>query len=453
MEGIPSNVIELAKKQSELKGDDWRSKLEYGETRNKGQYLLKNGRNVELILSNIFTDSLAFDSFTKTEVIKTDLPWRKRMYPHKKYEPWLGSDDNRLQHWFETTWNINTTGIIQNAFIETTRRNSFHPIKDYLESQQWDGIHRIDRLFIDYLGAEDSPYMRSVTRKWLTAAVTRVYKPGCKFDYMPVIVGPQGAGKSTIIAKIAGEWFSDSLRNFDSKEAGEHLQSAWIFEIGELAAMKRNEVEEIKAFISKTDDAYRMAYERTVSTFPRQCVFIGTTNTKDFLRDQTGNRRFWPIEVDPSKRKFTPFVDLTTEIIGQIWAEAMRYYKQGETLHLDPDLEEVARQSQQDHMVQDPRIGMIQQYLETPLPSNWDDMQIWERKRYLQNPTGDLQRERVCAAEIWAECLDRNYKDMGVWDSREIYDIVRNIGGWKERKPNRTTFKHYGKQTTFVRTV
>ncbi|MEV3721514.1 virulence-associated E family protein, partial [Paenibacillus larvae] len=165
--------------------------------------------------------------------------------------------------------------------------NKFHPIIEYLEAQDWDGTKRIDRLFIDYLGADDTSYTREVTRKMLVAAVKRLYEPGCKFDYMLVLVGAQGAGKSTIIQKLAMRWFSDSLKTFDTKEAGEHLQSAWIFEFGELAGMTKAEVDEIKQFITKRSDKYRVAYDRVITDFPRKCVFFGSTNNWDFLKDPT----------------------------------------------------------------------------------------------------------------------------------------------------------------------
>ncbi|MGE7604941.1 VapE domain-containing protein [Peribacillus sp. NPDC097675] len=423
------------------------------ERNKKGDKILPNSRNAETILTNSpFKGILAFDAFKNIEAIKGDLPWRKRERPFQPYEAWLGSDDKRLLHYFGKEYDFRSANIIQNAYIEVTRQNSFHPVKEYLESQVWDKSSRVETFFIDYLGANNTPYIRAVTRKWLVAAVARIYEPGCKFDYMPVLVGPQGVGKSSTIAKLAREWFSDSLKNFESKEAGEHLQNSWIFEFGELAGMKKAEVEEIKAFISKREDTYRVAYDRVVSEFPRKCVFIGTTNTHDFLRDQTGNRRFWPVTVDTKKRKYNPITDLTDDIVGQIWAEAMELYKQGEKLYLEPAMEEEARKVQEGHMEQDPRTGAIEEYLEKPLPANWDTMQIWERQNYLTHkPTGTIKRERVCPAEVWTECMGNDYRNMKTHEARAIADIIRKLDGWEERKPSRTTFKHYGKQTTFIR--
>lgn len=427
------------------------NKIQGLDINHKTGRVLATSKNLETILSNPpFKDILCFDVFKNRECIRGDLPWRKREYPNKPYEQWQPSDDKRLCHWIGKEYEINAQTLIINAFVEITRKNTFHPIKEYLEAQTWDGSARVETFFIDYLGAEDTPYIRAVTKKWLVAAVKRIYEPGCKFDYMPVLVGPQGVGKSSTIATLARDWFSDSLKSFDNKEAGEHLQNSWIFEFGELAAMRKGAVEEIKAFITKQTDSYRMAYDRVVSEFPRKCVFIGTTNTQDFLRDQTGNRRFWPITVDPDKRKYTTSTDLTSHLVGQIWAEAMELYHRGEKLYLDEELESTARKVQEGHMEHDPKTGIIKEYLETLLPHNWDNMHIWERQNYLKKPTGNVNREKVCAVEIWTECLENDHKKMTVWESRQICDILRKLG-WIERKPARTRFKHYGSQTTFVK--
>lgn len=408
-------------------------------------------KNAEIILKNgPFKGILAYDAFGNTEVIKGPLPWRERERPQQEYEPWLGADDKRLLHYFGKMYDFKAAATIQNAFTEVVHSNTFHPIKEYIESFVWDGIDRVDRLFVTYLGAEDTHYTRSVTRKMLVAAVKRLYEPGCKFDYMLVLVGPQGAGKSSILAKLGRKWFSDSLRTFENKEAGEHLQSAWIFELGELSVMKKAELEEVKAFLSKTADRYRVAYDRQVSEFPRKCVFFGTTNNNNFLHDTTGNRRFWPVVVDPKKRELNHWDHLTDEIVGQIWAEALELYRQGEPLELDKEAAAKAERIQDLHLEEDPREGLIQKYLDTPLPENWDSMDLWARRRYLEEPTGNIPRTRVCAAEIWAEALGQDPAKFGVWEARPIYDILRKFPEWKERK-GRMRFKIYGKQTIYYK--
>lgn len=315
--------------------------------------------------------------------------------------------------------------------------NTFHPIKTYLESAKWDGVPRAERLFVVYLGAADTHYVRQVTRKMLLAAVARLYQPGCKFDQMLVLVGPQGAGKSSLLAKLGREWFSDSLRTFENKEAGEHLQSGWIFEIGELSAMKKTEVEEVKAFLSKTEDRYRVAYDRQVTEFPRKCVFFGTTNTRGFLRDMTGNRRFWPVEVDPEQAELSHWDHLTEADVSQIWAEVLSWYSQGESLQLDNEARTEAERQQAAHMESDPREGLIQEWLES------------EELDELDRPTGQ-QRQRVCAAQIWVECLGKKKGDMKPWEAKELCDILRRIPNWAERK-GRVRTPAYGLQTSFER--
>lgn len=316
-----------------VKEKSWTSKLDIDK---KSGAVLCTSRNLELILKNgSFKDVLAYDAFGNSEVIRGGLPWRARERPYLEYEPWLAADDRRMLHYFGKAYKFKSAATIQNAFTEVVHANTFHPIKEYLETQVWDGVPRLDRLFVRYLGAEDSHYVRSVTRAMLVAAVKRIYEPGCKFDEMLVLVGPQGAGKSTLIAKLGRKWFSDSLRSFDNKEAGEHLQGAWIFEIGELAVMKQAGVEEIKTFLSKTEDRYRVAYDRVVSEFPRKCVFFGTTNNYSFLNDPTGNRRFYPVSIDPRLQEVSHFDEFDDELVGLVWAEALRLYREGESLNLD----------------------------------------------------------------------------------------------------------------------
>lgn len=429
---------------------DWMARLERNKKNPK--IIMANARNVELILTNgPLHDVLAYDAFKNAEVVRKDLPWRKRERPNAEYEPWLGADDRRLQHYISKKYNIKAADTVKNALTEVVHMNTFHPVKSYLEDQNWDGVPRLDKLFVDYLGAANTPYVKAVTRKMFVAAIKRIYEPGCKFDNMLVIVGPQGAHKSSILAKMGRQWFSDSLKTFDSKEAGEHLQGAWIIEIGELAAMKKAEVDEIKQFLSKESDRYRVAYDRIVTDFPRKCVFFGTTNNNNFLQDATGNRRFWPIVADPDKRTKNHFEELTDVLVGQIWAEALSLYRCGESLELDSALYADAQQMQEQHMDIDPREGLIIDYLDTLLPDNWNDLDEYDRQEYMRSPTGSVQRTRVCAAEIWVECFGSQLKFLKPWESKVICDIIRRLPDWKERMPEKTRFKNYGPQKTFER--
>lgn len=429
---------EFDDQEDEPEDESWTEQL---ERHHKTGELLPTAGNVELLLTHgPWRGVLAYDAFGNSEVIRKPLPWRNLERPGRLYEPWLGADDKRLQHWFAKVHGINSGKTIQNAFTEVVHMNTFHPIKAYLESTEWDGVPRADRIFVTYLGAADTHFTRQVTRKMLLAAVTRLYRPGCKFDQMLVLVGPQGAGKSSLLAKLGREWFSDSLRTFENKEAGEHLQNGWIFEIGELSAMKRTEVEEVKAFLSKTEDRYRVAYDRQVSEFPRKCVFFGTTNTRDFLRDATGNRRFWPVEVAPERAELSHWDHLTDDVVRQIWAEVLSWFRAGESLELDDEARLEAERQQAAHMESDPREGLIQEWLESPIEDEWED-----------EPTEQL-RDRVCAAQIWTECLGNKKGSMRPWEAKELCDILRRIPGWRERK-GRARVSGYGLQTVFERCI
>jgi len=229
------------------------------------------------------------------------------------------------------------------------------------------------------------------------------------------------------------------------------LQGAWLFEIGELAAMKKFEIEEIKQFLSKTEDRYRVAYDRQVSEFPRKCVFFGTTNNHNFLQDPTGNRRFWPVDINPANKKLNHWEKLTDNVVGLIWAEALSLYRDGETLELDSEAAKEAERMQGLHLEEDPREGLIIKYLETPLPEDWEEKEVWARRQYLEEPNGDIPRTRVCAAEIWSEALGMDPAKFGAWEARPIYDILRKLPDWRERKEGRIRFKIYGRQTAYYK--
>lgn len=243
---------------------------------------------------------------------------------------------------------------------DAARHNQFHPVRDYLDGLNWDGEARIDRWLVTYGGAEDSPYVRAVGSLLLVAAVRRIRQPGVKFDEMPVLEGDQGTNKSSALVALAvnEEWFSDDLPlTADGKRVIEALAGRWIVEAAELKGMRKGEVEHLKAFLSRQIDRARMSYDRLVTEVPRQCVLVGTTNSSQYLRDGTGNRRFWPVRI-----KRFDLEDLRRDR-DQLWAEAVMHEAQGASIRLDSDLWPAAATEQQQRAVEDPYMLALAEFL------------------------------------------------------------------------------------------
>lgn len=390
---------------------------------------------------------IEFNEFEHVAVSRKDLPWRK--IRRRNEQALRDSDDANLRLYIEQTYGISGRDKINDAVTVVAGRHSFHPVKEYLEGCAWDGEPRLDRLLIDYLGADDTAYVRAVTRKTFTAAVARIYEPGCKFDTMLTIKGQQGIGKSSLARRMAGEWFSDSLDSLKGKEAYEQVQGAWILELGELTAMRKTETDAMKQFLSKSEDRYRVAYGRRVENFPRQCIFIGTTNEDQFLRDATGNRRFWVVDT-PGKASRSVF-DLTDEDVRQLWGEAIYYYKAGEPLYLSQELERVARDTQVEYEEEHPKAGLIHEYLDRLLPANWDEMDANDRWNWLQSDeVGTVRRDQVCVMEVWAEVYGGAPVKLDYYGMKEIRDILKRTPGWRYVSKQKR-FKLYGQQRYFER--
>ncbi len=377
--------------------------------------------------------------------------WRKDL------GEWTNNDDARLYVYISQSYKAKfRRQDITDVLTEISGRRSYHPIKTYLDNlPEWDGTSRVEILLIDYLGATDDIYTREVTKKWMLAAVSRIYQPGIKFDYMPVLSGPEGIGKSTLIAKLGRGWFSDSLSFEDmrDKTAAEKVQGSWINEISELKGMRKMEVESVKSFISRTVDIYRPSYGRVVENHPRGCVFIGTSNTDEYLKDTTGNRRFWPVPVTGlTVRK--PW-DLTDDDVAQIWAEVMADYELGEReLILSKDAEKLAEKRQIVALELDERAGIVFEYLAKELPANWESMDLEDRRYYLDGGTVGaderIKRDGVTVMEIWAECFRKAPADKQRRDSDDIVRILTQLGWVRTDKSKRGIYgvqKVYKKST------
>lgn len=397
---------------------------------------------------------IRLDEFAHRLVVIDDLPWRgKDETPY-----WTDTDDACLRNYFATKYLIKGKGIIDDALQEVTQDNKFHPVREYLRGITWDGECRVDTLFIDYIGAEDTEYIRAVTRKWMCGAVARVMDPGVKFDTAIVLYGSQGLGKSLILERLGRKWFNNSLVDIKTKDALEQIQGSWIVELAELAPTYKNDNEIVKAFISRTSDRFRSPYGRRTEEYPRQCVFAGSTNNLMFLKDRTGNRRFWPITGDKD-RKTKHSWELSKDDIDQLWAEAYHYWSEGEPLVLEGELEEEALRIQLSHTEGGELVGLIEEYLDMLLPDNWESLDIIDRRDYIRNygdddHCGSVQRERVCALEIWCEVMEGDRKNLQNAKAREIIDILQSIKGWNpySKGVGKMRFgKMYGVQRAFIR--
>lgn len=429
--------------------EDWKKQLEY----NRQGILVNNLKNLLLILNNDENlKGIVFNQLSDDMEIKGEVPWS---HPSKF---WRDADDAQLISYIDLTYGNFSARNYDIAVSKVTDDRSYHPIKEFLASlPEWDEIPRVDTLLVDFLGAVDNEYVRAVTRKTLVAAIARVMTPGCKFDTMLVLSGPQGKGKSTLIAKLCGDWFNDSLLLSDTKDktAAEKLQGYWILEIGELAGLKKTDIETLRGFLSRQNDIYRAAFGRRATPHPRQCVFIGTTNADTYLRDITGNRRFWPVKVPGGTDRGS--WELSREEVELIWAEALYYYKKGETLHLPKELEPIAVQEQKEAMEQDEREGTIRDYLEMLLPENWESMTLYERRNFINGSefegsrkVGVKKRNRVCNMEIWCECFGKERGNLKRQDANEIAAIMSGIEGWK-RPEGKMRFSIYGVVKGYVR--
>lgn len=422
----------------------------------KGNYL-STAHNILLILENDpnLKGKLALNLFDNREEALGDLPWRKVDPRNRALK---NEDDAGLRVYLERVYQITGKDRISDCVTMIMRKNAYHPIKNTLEKVVWDNNLRLDNLLIDYFGAADTPYTRVVMRKTLLAAIARIYQPGIKFDNVLVLSGKEGIMKSTFIQRLSLGWFTDSIKSLQGKDAMEQMQGTWIVELAELASLKKAEVETVKTFVASQVDRFRVAYGRRTENFPRQCIFIGTTNRFDFLKAADGNRRFWPVIVGVGKARKHVVDDLTEQEVLQILAEAKYYYDAGETLYLDKEDEALARQMQDRHTEKDARSGLIEQYLEMLLPEDWSERDSYTRRSYFKEHCskvetftvpGTIKRTQVCAVEIYCEALGGEQSNLSSYIIRDIHNIIRSLGGWEEG--GRKRVDRYGTQNIYVK--
>ena len=435
--------------------DDWKSKLQFHA---KTGQLENTVYNLNLILNNDPDfQGFAFNEMANRIQVTGSLPWDRP----EGNAFWRDADTCQLKSIIDIRYLPFSSRNHDVAFTKVADDRHFHPVRDYLNSlPAWDGVKRVEDLFIRYLQAEDTEYVRTVTRKTFAAAVARIYVPGIKFDCVPVLDGVQGIGKSSIVKELVGsEYYSEtlSLTDMNDKAGAEKLQGFWVMEIAELAGMKKADIEKVKAFLSTSDDKYRPSYGKTVESHPRQCIIIASVNgERGYLRDITGNRRFWIIKVHQKKQEKTwKFNEYFRQ---QFWAEAKAIWEAGEKLYLEGDILKEAELHQRGAMEQDERVGMIEEYLSATLPEDWADMDIFARKNYLNGTEfgqpanrGTIVRTEVSNAEIWCECFGKNLHDLKPADSYGIAAMMAQIPGW-ERTSTIKRQPIYGRQRLYRKT-
>ena len=415
--------------------------------------------NLNLILNNDPDFAgFAFNDLAGRVQVTSKLPWDRPV--GNKF--WRDADTAQLKSLIDIRYVSFSSRNHDVSFTKIADDRHFHPIRDYLDKlPQWDAIPRVGELFIRYLKADDTPYIRAVTRKTFAAAVARIYHPGTKFDNVLVLDGEQGIGKSTIVRDLAGSnYYSEtlSLADMESKAGAEKLQGVWIAEIGELAGMKKMDIEKVKAFFSTSDDQYRPSYGKTVESHPRQCVIIATVNGEHgYLRDITGNRRYWIVKSNMDRHKM--IWQFTEEYRTQFWAEAKAIWENGEKLYLEGDFLEESEEVQSEAMESDEREGYIRIYLEMLLPENWDTMDLYKRRAFISEKDsgimakGTVKRTLVCNMEIWCECFGKDPAMISKNDSYVITAIMQKIEGWGKYQGTKTGTRYfpiYGKQRTYV---
>ncbi len=372
-------------------------------------------RNVLAILLNDekLAKAVRYDEFGRKLVVSKDLPWR----PASFSSSWRDEDDSCLRNYLSLRYQLNGRFAIDDSLSQITLQNRFHPVRDWLDAigTQWDGVRRVDSLLVDYLGADNTEYVRAVTRYVLMAAVKRIYEPGCKFDEMMVLSGAQGIGKTLILSKLGGEWFSNSFKDVENKDSWQSMTGKWLIEIGELRAKKRSDEDAMKNFLSKTEDIYRPAYGRYVQSFPRQCVFIGTVNDDEFLHDATGGRRYLPIECKGVEHG-AKVAEMSQETIKQIWAEVFLLYKSGLKVRLPETVMAKAEEIREEYTSGNDDVSFIEEYLDRKIPARWQSMPIAERRVWMATSNNidevDLiQRTTTCVLEILHEMFNGEIKN------------------------------------------
>ena len=391
-------------------------------------------QTIENCMRVFYRDPVLKDAVRKNELtgkidIVKDIGWKRGCYPGI-----TDTDIFQIERYLENTYKLTNDRVINKAVSIIASEKSYHPIRDYLESLRWDGQERIRQVLPKYLGVDENAYTEEIMTLLLMAAIKRIYEPGCKYEIMVCLVGGQGAGKSTFFRFLAlrDEWFSDDLKKIDDEMVYRKMAGHWIIEMSEmLGTVTARSIEDIKSFLSRQKETYKVPYEVHPEDRPRQCIFVGTSNNLDFLPlDRTGNRRFAPILVHPERVEKHILEDEAEAraYIRQVWAEAMALYKKTDKheLRLKKETEAHLAEIQKDYMQDDAKEGIIQEWLDS------------------------YEGDYVCSVMIFKEVFSNDREEPKQWELREIGKIMNySVRGW-ERVTNHR-FEKYGTQRSWKR--
>lgn len=403
--------------------------------------------NWDIITSNDPAFTVIYrNEMTLATEISGDLPWRK-LAPGK--ETFTGADTAQLMFHVEREYGFRPAkNLVEDLVRAVAESRTKNPIRDYLDSLVWDGVPRVETCLP---GAEDNGYNRFVARKCLTAAAARMLQPGIKWDHMLVIYGTEGLGKTFWIDKMSRGW-SSPLGRLGDKDTLLALQRSWIVTSDESHMLKKADFEAQKEFLTRTEDVFRLPYERETQAHKRHCVIWGTTNDEVFLRNQEGNRRFLIVRAE----RQVDFDKFTDDYVDQVWAEAVHLFKNGERLYITQDESAMAELEREKYMEEDAREGVIARYLDGLYPEDWDKRSPESRQLWIKDradglePPGTVKLQRVCSLQLWVEAFGQELGKHRRNDLLEITAIMKRNPGWAT-VPGRHRIAGYGPQVVYER--
>lgn len=486
---------------------DWKIDKKTGER----LYIFPSAKNFRNIFNNdpIIANLFGYEQFRGETVFLRNPFWQP---PSCINQQWTDVDDSHLRFYLREHYNdLSSKLTTDDMFAIIAHENRFNIVQKHLESlPKWDGKPRAEKLFIDFLKVKDTPYARAVTQKWLLAALARIYYPGCNFQAALVLQGNQNIGKSYILEKLGGAWYGALIDNVDDIHAVDAIRNIWICEMKEMAAARKSEINATKSFIERSADTYRAAYARRAQNFPRHCVFGITVNDKNFLRDLTGNRRYWILE--SPLEEFNYIDGLTDEYVQQIWAEMLVKFKEltkdgfnDKILELPKELKIQAENVAEKFTVNDGLQNEVESFLNILIPAFvlWKVLTREERRRFFAQKSitldegdwlmrcnslsseaereafkaalknekyirrieiprgnntsviqiavyGSVQRQETCATEIYNEFFSGTDKRKQI---TRIHEILGNLEEWQKVEEQRRDFNGYGNQKRFYRRV